>query len=56
MIIKVLKCQMCGCRFEAKVLDRDDRNERYREGVPVRCPQCNSMRIEEVGTLRRAAS
>ncbi len=52
MVVKELKCQMCGTQFEAQVLDDDDPRER-RPGVPVRCPRCNNTRIEVIRTLRR---
>lgn len=54
MIIAQLKCQMCGERFEAKLLDRDDPAERARAGSPVRCPRCNSHYIETLRRVRRA--
>jgi DNA-directed RNA polymerase subunit RPC12/RpoP len=54
MVIRVLKCQMCGTQFEAKVLDRDDPDERQSQGTPVRCPKCGSAQIEIVRTVRRA--
>jgi DNA-directed RNA polymerase subunit RPC12/RpoP len=56
MVIKVFKCQMCGTQFEATVLDRDDSDERGRQGAALRCPKCNQTRVEEVRTLRRTGS
>jgi DNA-directed RNA polymerase subunit RPC12/RpoP len=56
MLIKLFKCQMCGARFEVKVLDREDAKERYVYGSPVRCERCNSTEVEPVRTLRRQAS
>lgn len=54
MIIAKLKCQMCGTRFEAKVLDRDDPLEHNARGKPVRCPSCGSTRIETIQRVRQA--
>jgi DNA-directed RNA polymerase subunit RPC12/RpoP len=56
MIVAVLKCQMCGAKFEAEMLDRDDSNERHRHGSPIRCPRCNSTEIEVLRTVRRLRS
>ena len=55
MIVVQMKCQMCGERFEAKLLDRDDPKERSIIGSPVRCPRCNSERVETVRRVRRAS-
>lgn len=55
MLIKELKCQCCGRRFEAKVLDRENPREERVHGNPVRCPSCRSTLIEEVRVLRRAS-
>jgi DNA-directed RNA polymerase subunit RPC12/RpoP len=54
MVIVVLKCQMCGKTFEAEVLDDDDPQERDRPGNPIRCPQCNSPRVETTRRIRRS--
>ena len=54
MIISQMKCQMCGERFEAKLLDRDNPRERNIVGSPVRCPHCNSERVETIRRVRRA--
>jgi DNA-directed RNA polymerase subunit RPC12/RpoP len=56
MVVKVVKCQMCGNRFEAECLDRDDPNERHRYGDAVTCPKCGSPRLEIVQVLRRVRS
>lgn len=55
MVIVRLKCQMCGERFEAKLLDRDDPRERHVPGNPVQCPSCGSTRVETVERIRRAS-
>ena len=55
MIIKELKCQRCGHRFESEVLDRDDPKEEYIQGSPVRCPQCQSTFLDTVRVLRKAS-
>lgn len=54
MVVAQLKCQICGARFEAEILDKDDPNERHRGGSPVRCPKCGRSEIELVCVLRRA--
>lgn len=54
MIVVELKCQMCGQHFEAKLLDRDDPGERDVVGSPVRCPRCESQRVETIRRVRRA--
>jgi len=56
MVVALLKCQMCGRQFETEMLDRDDPNERHRNGAPIRCPNCSSTRIEVLRTLRRLRS
>ncbi len=56
MLVKVFKCQMCGHQFEREVLDRDDPEERHRQGTPLRCPECGRAEIEVVRTLRRTKS
>lgn len=55
MLIKLFICQMCGQRFEIKVLDRSDPNERHIQGQAVCCERCGSLRIEELRTIRRAS-
>lgn len=55
MIVVRMKCQMCGERFEAELLDRDDPRERYTPGSPVRCPRCQSTRVETIQRVRRAS-
>lgn len=56
MVVAEMKCQMCGKHFETQMLDRDDPNERYRTGSPVRCPKCSSVEIELLRILRRMRS
>ena len=56
MVVAVLKCQMCGTKFEAEMLDRDDPNERHRQGSPIRCPRCKSTEIEAIRLVRRLRS
>jgi hypothetical protein len=53
MIVGEMKCQMCGRRFEVEMLDREDPRERHVQGVPVRCPNCNSTAVEKVRVIRR---
>jgi DNA-directed RNA polymerase subunit RPC12/RpoP len=52
MIVAKLKCQICGNRFDAEVLDRDDPDEKHRSGSPIRCPRCKSLEIELLCKLR----
>ncbi|MGL6075205.1 MAG: hypothetical protein ACRC8S_13680 [Fimbriiglobus sp.] len=53
MVVSEMKCGMCGCRFEIKVLDRQDPKEKDVPGYPVRCPNCNSNMVEKVRDVRR---
>lgn len=53
MIDSEMKCGMCGRRFEAEMLDREDSREQRIYGVPVRCPNCNSTMGEKVRVIRR---
>ncbi len=53
MVVKVLECQTCGNRFEFEVLDQEDPRERDRPGDRVRCPNCSSIRLKPIRTLRR---
>jgi hypothetical protein len=53
MVVSEMKCGMCGHRFEAKMLDRDDPKEKHEYGVPLRCPKCNSTTVEVLRVLRR---
>ena len=55
MLIKLFKCQMCGYRFEVKVLDRQDPNEKDVPGYPICCDKCGSSRFEEIRIIRRAS-
>lgn len=53
MVVAQLKCQICGARFEAEILDKDNPNERHWGGSPVRCPKCNSPEVELLCKLRQ---
>ena len=53
MIVSEMKCGMCGCRFEAEMLDREDPKERHVQGAPLRCPNCKSTIVEKVRVIRR---
>ena len=53
MIVAKLKCQMCGTHFEVEILDKDDPQEKYKPGSPVRCPKCNSPEVELLCKLRQ---
>jgi len=55
MVVSEMKCGMCGRRFEAELLDRDNPKERNVRGVPMRCPQCSSTMLEMIRVLRRVA-
>ncbi len=55
MVVMELRCQICGRRFEAAVLDPEDRDERERPSSPVRCPNCGSSEIQPVRTIGRVA-
>ena len=55
MVVNEMKCGMCGARFEAKILDRQDPREQYVQGVPIRCPKCNSTTVEVIRVIRRAS-
>ena len=49
MVVREMKCGMCGRRFEVEVLDREDPREKHLPGYPVRCPECRST-VVETGT------
>ena len=53
MIVSEMKCGMCGRRFEAEMLDREDPKERQVQGMPLRCLNCNSTMVEKVRVIRR---
>lgn len=53
MVVSDMKCGMCGHRFQAEVLDREDPRERIVQGVPLRCPNCNSTMVEKIRVIRR---
>jgi len=53
MVVSEMKCGMCGYRFEAHLLDREDPKEKHEPGARLRCPKCNSMTVEVVRVLRR---
>lgn len=55
MIVSEMKCSMCGRRFEAEMLDREDPRERQVPGVPLRCPNCKSTMMEKVRVTRRVS-
>jgi DNA-directed RNA polymerase subunit RPC12/RpoP len=53
MIVCEMKCSMCGHRFEAEMLDREDPKEQHAQGVPLRCPYCSSTLVERIRAIRR---
>ena len=53
MVVIEFRCSMCGHRFEAEVLDREDPKEKNKLGMPLRCPKCNGVTLNELRTLRR---
>jgi DNA-directed RNA polymerase subunit RPC12/RpoP len=53
MVVKEMKCGMCGRRFDAELLDREDPRERHMQGAPLRCPNCNSTMLETIRVIRR---
>lgn len=55
MVVNEMKCGMCGRRFEAEMLDREDPRERNVQGMPLRCPSCKSTFVEKVREIRREA-
>jgi len=55
MIVREMKCGMCGRRFEVEVLDRDDPKEKHVAGYPIRCPNCHSDMIERIRDIRRVS-
>jgi DNA-directed RNA polymerase subunit RPC12/RpoP len=55
MVVVEMKCSMCGHRFQAKLLDRQDPKEERVQGVPLCCPRCNSQMVEKVRVIRRAS-
>ena len=48
MLLVVLPCETLGEAFEADVLDRENPRESQEVGNPVRCPRCDSSRVERV--------
>ncbi len=52
MLLVMMKCQMCGNRFEATILDRENPSESRERGEPVRCPNCNSMQIDRLKVIQ----
>lgn len=52
MVLKELKCQRCGHRFECEVLEEDEA-KKSPNSPPVSCPKCRSMMIEAIRSLRR---
>jgi hypothetical protein len=55
MIVSKMKCSMCGRRFEAEMLDREDPRERQVPGLPLLCPNCKSMMVEKIRVIRRVS-
>jgi len=55
MVIELMKCGMCGEKFEVELLDRNDPREKNIIGQSVRCPKCNSTFVEAVRRVRRAS-
>lgn len=53
MVVSKMKCGICGCQFEAEMLDREDPKERLFHWSPVRCPNCNSTIVEKLRVIRR---
>lgn len=53
MIVAKLKCQMCGTRFDTEIIDMDDPDEKYKPKSSIRCPECNSEKIELICKLRQ---
>lgn len=53
MIVREMKCTMCGRRFEVEILDRDDPKEKHVPGYPVRCPECGSDFVDKIRDIRR---
>lgn len=53
MIACEMKCGMCGHRFEAEILDREDPREHRVPGAPLRCPKCHRTTVEKVRVIRR---
>jgi len=47
---------MCGQRFEAEILDREDPKERHVQGAPFRCANCKGTTVEKVRMIRRDAT
>ena len=54
MVLKELKCQRCGHRFECEVLEEDEGKESPYSS-PVTCPKCRSTMIQAVRILRRSS-
>jgi len=52
MLLKELKCTLCGRRFECEVLEKEEKQERVLPWSPVRCPDCGSTYVTEVRVLR----
>lgn len=53
MVVIEMKCTMCGRRFEAEALDRENPQERHVHGAPLRCPNCQSTMLEKLRVIRR---
>jgi len=53
MVVVEMKCNMCGCNFEAEVLDRQDPDEKKSTGHPLRCPKCSGTMLQTIREVRR---
>lgn len=51
MLLQLFKCQQCDHRFEAKVLDNSEPEERHRPGSPLRCPKCGFSLLDLLRTI-----
>ena len=56
MVVKEMKCGMCGHRFEAELLDRDNPRERHAPGAPLRFPSAARPATRATAATRSAAS
>ena len=49
MIRKRFQCRNCGERFEADTFEKGEAKEKRVPTGPVRCPNCRSDNVVEVG-------